>query len=308
MSDMYPVRRGSENIQEIEDRMVAAIIRQGIVIGADIDGTLVHAVPGEHKNVPADPVLTQLFNNLNDVTGGNAFMLTGRPAEFVHNVFPNRRFLTGSEHGAEISPSSDIDFVARVGDPEKMKQFRAAFREAQANDSDLSKVQIEDYKQSTATLGFTGLINPEGTATIPPEMMERMTSLTKRVIDISSQILENIGAVGVNVLDTVTPTNAVVEILPNGACKAESLQYLRDNGDLDSVGLTVFSGDSGGDEAVMTKVFNEGGICLGVGPKAPDCSHIVFDKPENHRAFLSHVLDRSVTESPAVQSRLVAAL
>lgn len=289
----FKLLKGHENFTDIANRIIEAVIQYSLVIGADIDGTLVHAEPGEHKNVKPNKPLTQIFNHLNSLTNGHAFLLTGRPQEFVDNVFVGRDFLVGTEHGSILSLcEGDVPF-ARIGNPELMKRFRIEFAQAQKENSFLSEVQIEDYKTSTATLGFTHIINPKGVRDITPEQIGLMNDLTQAVCTLSEKILKSLGATDINVVNTVTPTNAVIEIMPEGACKADSLQYLRDNGFIRTTDLTVFSGDSGGDLNVMEKVSNEGGICLGVGPKAPECSDIVFSSPEEHVKFLSFVIEHA---------------
>jgi len=281
---------GSDDVLRIEDTIVKAILDGEASIGDDIDGTLAHTPPGEHKNVTPDHNLVRLFNGLYDLTKGQAFMLTGRPFEFGKNFLPGRRFLLGTEHGTNISKQDGMLPFNRIGNPKTIIAFKAAFECARAIDPLLQGVEIEDYKDVTATLGFTHVINPEGKAEIDRESLDRMTQISLRIVETARKISKDLNAHDMQVVDTVTPTNAVVEYIPQGACKAESLQYLRDVGLVRKARVNVFGGDSSGDRTVMEKVFNEvGGICLGVGPKAPQASHVVFATPEGHVAFLNRI-------------------
>jgi len=280
---------GVDAIPDITDRIVQAIRDKDITLGADIDGTLVHAVPGEHRNVLPEHDLVGEFNNLYDITGGQAFVLTGRPYEFVKNALPGRKFLAGTEHGSVISSTPDAEQIVRIGNVQAMTAFREAVKHKIGKDPLLDGVQIEDYKTVTATLGFTPIINKHGKPEIGRKATRLMGFMQKAVVNLAHEGVVEADLTGVDVVDTVTPTNAVVEVMPQGACKAESLQHLRDKGNIRKTGLTVFMGDSGGDATVMRKVFNEGGICLGVGPKAPDTSHVVFDRPEDLRHYLREI-------------------
>lgn len=281
-----------------------ALVEGNAAAGFDLDGTLVHATPGDHVNVVHDPVLQNLLNDGSVATGGNCFVLTGRPHEFVRRLFDNRQFIAGTQHGAVISLSSDDTPKNRIGSVDVIKRLHAAFEQAIKVNPLLEGVQIEDHKTVTMTLGFTHIINPTGASEITREMTDKMKRISAEIIKIAEKILDEFPS-SLNddnlmtVVDTVTPTNAVIEIMPKGACKSASLDYLRNNGLL-SRNFTIFAGDSGGDKKVMDKVRKEEGICLGVGPKAPESSHIVFQRPEHLRAYLSVFIDH-----PAVKQRFL---
>ncbi len=293
---------GHEAFPEIRRKIIDAIAGGDITFGADIDGTIIHAQPGEHKNVPLELTLTSLFNDLNSAMNGNAFMLTGRPQEFVKNTFGMRRdFLVGTEHGSVISRYAGDTPFFRIGNRDHIINFRKTFEEVRGDDPDYKDLQIEDYKIASATIGFTHMINPNNEPTISSKDMERMRMLTKKIVDLSNRILEAQKIPSMQVVDTVTPSNAVVEIIPVGACKAESLQYLRDEGCLRQTSLTVFAGDSNGDRTVKEKVASEGGICLGVGENAPDCSHVKFSEPEALVFFLRDVLSEAAEMAKTTQ-------
>ena len=176
------------------------------------------------------------------------------------------------------------------GNPSKINAFKESFDIARLIDPLLRGAEIEDYKTVTASLGFTKVINPNNNPEISKEAMERMKLITLRVVDVAKKISRDLEAFDMQVVDTVTPTNAIVEYIPQGACKAESLQWLREQGHVRRARINVFGGDSSGDRTVMEKIFNEvGGIALGVGPKAPDASHMVFKTPEDHVRFLERI-------------------
>ncbi len=291
---------GHENLLDVTTTIYRALERGEVKFGFDLDGTLVHATPGDHVNVPEDAVLEKLLNDLNIITDGNSFILTGRPDEFVKRIFPRRQFIAGTEHGSVISLSASDRPANRIGSADQIARLHNAFHGAIASNPLLEGLQIEDYKTVTMTLGFTHVINPRGERTISPEMTDKMKRISAEIVTLSNQILSEFPqALGEEnemiAVDTVTPTNAVVEIMPRGACKSASLSYLRNSGLLKNM-FTVFGGDSGGDKKVMDKVRNEGGICLGVGPKAPDSSHIVFEQPEHLRAFLKLFTDHPISQ------------
>ena len=294
---------------ELVTSLIAHNLAQGtLAIGMDLDGTLVHATPGDHENVPEDVVLEHLLNNLNTATFGSTFVLTGRPTEFERRIFPRRNFFIGTEHGSVISHYAGDVPRSRIGNAGQIQKLTAVFAEAINSSPLLRGVQIENHKTVTMTLGFTHIINPDNEKTISAEMTRKMDRMRHEIVDRSNQILatfpeaENADS-RLIVKDTVTPTNAVVEIMPAGACKAKSLDFLRQSSILKNH-FTVFGGDSGGDSEVMEKVRAEGGICLGVGPKAPSCSHIVFQAPEHLRAYLNQFLDHEVAQNRIRQPAL----
>lgn len=286
-----PLIRGEKLLPQVTEQILDAAKEGELTIGADLDGTLVHAEPGVHDNVPHDPALEKLLNRLNFQLNGNVVVITGRPYEFVRNIFPSRNFLVGTEHGAVISRHHGEAPEARIGNPEHVQSFRSALQSELANDDRLTDVQIEDYKEASASINFTHVFNPEHTRDITAEQVQKMQELTAVLVDLSTSIVNDLDSSSLQVLDTVTPTNAIIEIIPEGACKAESLQYMRDSGLLSNTALTVFKGDSGGDQTVMEKVCDEGGIPLGVGPKAPECSKIVFERPEGLRKYFADIAD-----------------
>lgn len=289
--------------------LISRNLAQGtLAIGMDLDGTLVHATPGDHENVPEDIVLENLLNNLNAATLGNTFVLTGRPTEFERRIFPRRNFFIGTEHGSVISHYAGDAPKSRIGSADQIETLTSVFSKAIQSNPVLNGVQIEKHKSVTMTLGFTHIINPNNEKTISDEMNDKMDQMRHAIVDLSNQILasfpqaENADSQLI-VKDTVTPTNAVVEIMPAGACKAKSLDFLRQSSILKSH-FTVFGGDSGGDREVMEKVRAEQGICLGVGPKAPSCSHLVFKAPEHLRAYLSPFLDNEIARHRIQQPAL----
>lgn len=295
--------RGQENLQGVTQTILQELSAGNLAFGFDLDGTLVHATPGDHINVPHDPVVEKLLNDLWAATSENTFVLTGRPSAFTDRLLPKRQFLVGTEHGAVISRRVGEPHKNRIGNPENIKILRRAFDKAIKEDSDLAGVQIEDHKTVTMTLGFTHIINPNNIHISMDEIDERgemarkMKLLTSKIMSLAETILSEFGDVEreqdqIIAVDTVTPTNAVIEIMPRGACKRDSLGYLRETR-LITRQFTVFCGDSGGDAKVMNAVKQEGGVCLGVGSKAPDSSAIVFEKPEHLRAYLGSIIDES---------------
>ncbi|MEM6811831.1 MAG: HAD family hydrolase [Pseudomonadota bacterium] len=283
----FSVLRGIEKLPEVEERIVQGLIDRDITIGSDIDGTLAHDTPGEHVHVNEGSRVTRLWNGLNRASNGQAPLMTGRPHTYIEHKFIGREFLAASEHGLGISFTEGHDAHYWKDTVSDIDRFKAHFQEAELNTPLLQGVQIEDHKKATATLGFTHLINPRLDHQITEEMMERMRALTKQVCRTSEEILSTIGSKGLKVRQTVTPTNAVVEILPKGVCKAKSFKYLRDKNILATTATTVFCGDSKGDKSVMKMVAaEEGGIALGVGPKAPKCSDVVFAQPDDLLKFL----------------------
>ncbi len=301
--------RGEEHYESVTTVISNQLKNGALAIGMDLDGTLVHATPGDHVNVPEDVVLENLLNTLNTATDGHTFVLTGRPDEFARRIFPRRNFFVGTEHGSVVSHHADDAPLNRIGSRLQIIHLTEAFKKAIASNPVLQGVQIEDHKTVTMTLGFTHIINPRNEKTISQEMTDKMNCIAKEIMALSNDILSEF-PLEINPhdqmisKDTVTPTNAVVEIMPAGACKSKSLDYLRNSNILRNQ-FTVFGGDSGGDREVMEKVRNENGICLGVGPKAPECSHIVFKEPEHLRAYLGQFVEAEYVQQ-RIQQRALA--
>ena len=264
-----PTLKGAENLNGIFDRVVQATIDQDITDGYDLDGTVVHAVPGEHVNVPQDPALENMFNTRNIHTDGGTYSKTGRPRIFTTKLMPNAKILVGTEHGGIFHLPDGTDII-RAGDPEAVKEVLRLFSEVKQTSELLKRVQIEDHKQVSGTIGFTHIINPHSLPEINQEAIFQMEELTKEITDKLTNTIERLGFSDLQVVPTVTPTNAVIELLFEGSCKAESVLYARDNGLLKRANTNVFCGDSDGDRSVMEMISKEpGGICIGVGPKAP---------------------------------------
>lgn len=286
-----PTLKGGDQLPDIFRRIVEATLAEDITDSYDLDGTLLYAKPGEHVNVPHDPNAEYIILQRNRQTNGNSPPITGRPHIFVKNAMPNARVLIGTEHGS-VWHFPDGQLINRIGDPQTIKEILACFDETRQASDLLRDVQIEDHKTVSGTIGFTHIINPHNLTEIDTEALQRMKEIRLSVVGQLQSTIDKLGIRDLQVVPTVTPTNAVVELLFEGACKAESIRHAREQGWLKNASTNVFCGDSNGDKSVMEMIASEtGGICLGVGPKAPTCSHVVFAGPEHLRAFWGRVIE-----------------
>lgn len=285
-----PTLKGGEDLHDIFNTIIKATLEAYITEGFDLDGTMVHAKPGEHENVPHDPQLEQIFLRRNRQTGGQSYPLTGRPRIFIDNLMPNTETFRATEHGSVLHLPDGTD-VYRIGDPQIVEEVMKCFNDTRKTLELLQGVQIEDHKTVSGTIGFTHLINPHNLREIDVEALQRMEDIKNAVVDTLQSTIDKLGIKELQVVPTVTPTNAVVELLFEGACKAESIRYARQQGWIKRASTNVFCGDSNGDKSVMEMIASEpGGIALGVGQSAPNCSHVVFAKPEHLRAFFGKVI------------------
>jgi trehalose 6-phosphate phosphatase len=246
--------------------------RGGVAWFFDLDGTLIHAKPGENANVPADHALQDLLNILTAQSGGALSVITGRPRVFVEALLPRRDFASGVEHGAILQelPQGEWKRRSKVS-KETLDKIRAVLEDRIRH---IPGAQVEDHKEGTLTVEFTQAANPD---TLADELESAIRAY-----------LVAQGGEPIDVLRATVPGNYVIELLPQGAGKAPAVDHLMAAAPFAGK-IPVFCGDSKGDEGAMQRVKELGGIAIGIGPKAPVCRDIHFADIHAMRAFLTRV-------------------
>ena len=245
----------------------------GVAWFFDLDGTLIHAKPGENVNVPADAALQDMLNALTRQSGGALAVITGRPRVFVESLLPARDFASGVEHGAILQdvPQGPWQRRSKVT-KETLDNIRAVLEDRIRG---IPGAQVEDHKVGTLTVEFTQAADPD-------RLADELEAAIKTFL--AAQ-----GGEPIDVLKATVPGNYVIELLPQGAGKAQAVDHLMAAAPFAGK-IPVFCGDSKGDEGAMLRVRERGGIAIGIGPKAPACRDVHFPDVRAMRAFLSRVV------------------
>lgn len=256
--------------QDIADRLTGLHGTGGVAWFFDLDGTLIHAKPGENANVPADQALQSLLNMLTAQSGGALAVVTGRPRVFVESLLPRRDFASGVEHGAILQeiPQGPWHRRSKVT-KETLDRIRSVL---EARIRNIPGAQVEDHKEGTLTVEFTAAANPD-------KLADELEAAIKSYL--AAQ-----GGEPIDVLKATVPGNYVIELLPQGAGKAAAVDHLMATARFAGK-IPVFCGDSAGDEGAMQRVRQLGGIAIGIGPKAPACRDIHFADITAMRTYLS---------------------
>ena len=255
--------------RDVALRLLDAHSRQRVAWFFDLDGTLIHAKPGENAGVPADTALQDMLNRLSAQSGGAVAVVTGRPRVFVESLLPRRDYASGVEHGAILQevPQGDWKRRSKVT-KETLDRIRAVLEDRIRG---IEGAQVEDHKEGTLTVEFTAAAHPE-------KLADELEAAIKAYL--AAQ-----GGEPIDVLKAVVPGNCVIELLPQGAGKAAAVDHLMASAPFTGR-IPVFCGDSAGDAGAMARVKELGGIAIGIGPKAPSCRDIHFPDVAAMRAFL----------------------
>lgn len=255
--------------RDIALRLMNAHVRGRVAWFFDLDGTLIHAKPGENAGIPADTALQDMLNTLSAQARGAVAVVTGRPRVFVESLLPLRQYASGVEHGAILQeiPQGEWKRRSKVT-KETLDKIRAVLEDRIRG---IDGAQVEDHKEGTLTLEFTAAANPE-------KLADELEAAVKAYL--AAQ-----GGEPIDVLKAVVPGNCVIELLPQGAGKAAAVDHLMASPPF-AGRLPVFCGDSAGDAGAMARVKELGGIAIGIGPKAPACRDIHFPDVKAMRAFL----------------------
>ena len=255
--------------RDIALRLLNAHSQRRVAWFFDLDGTLIHAKPGENAGVPQDADLQDMLNTLSAQARGAVAVITGRPRVFVESLLPRRNYASGVEHGAILQeiPQGEWKRRSKVT-KETLDKIRAVLEDRIRG---IDGAQVEDHKEGTLTLEFTAAANPE-------KLGDELEAAVKAYLATQD------GA-PIEVLKAVVPGNCVIELLPQGAGKAAAVDHLMAAAPF-AGRLPVFCGDSAGDAGAMARVKELGGIAIGIGPKAPACRDIHFADVKAMRAFL----------------------
>lgn len=251
----------------------------------DLDGTLIHAKPGENVNVPPDRTLQAMLNKLADRTGGAVAIITGRPRIFVETLLPLRNYPTGVEHGAILQEKPRGAWTRRSKvEKEELDEIRALI---EAEIKNIAGAQIEDHKQGTLTVEFTQAANPDALA-------DRLEAQLRTIMQARAARGDR---APIDILRATVPGNYVIELLPQGVGKAQAVDHLMATASFKGK-IPVFCGDSQGDEGAMRRVRELGGIAIGIGPKAPTCRDVHFADVAAMRAFITHAVRMPAPKTP----------
>ncbi|MBU0800668.1 MAG: trehalose-phosphatase [Alphaproteobacteria bacterium] len=247
----------------------------------DLDGTLIHVKPGENANIPADTDLQHMLNTLTRQSNGAVAVVTGRPRVFVEALIPSRNFASGVEHGAILQEVANGPWHRRSKlEKSALDKIRAVLEERIKG---IAGAQVEDHKEGTLTVEFTAAANPD-------RLADELEAAIKAYLASQSGL-------AIDVLKATVPGNYVIELLPQGAGKAQAVDHLMASAPFAGK-IPVFCGDSAGDAGAMQRVRELGGIAIGIGPKAPACRDVHFADVRAMRAFMSGVTSGPTPRQP----------
>lgn len=275
----------------LKTQIIRDIVEGRAAMAYDMDQTCANDTPGNHDKLPVNQELTDIFNYLTQRTHGAVAILTGRPSIYLETVMPEFKGIRATENGAMIRVNyevlhkqngHDIEMIKAIFRQECIDRLKAEIMtEGNTDNLDLNALSVEDHKEQTLTLQFTGVCGD----------IQKREKFARRLVELANDLLHGEALLqGYYEKHQVVRDNSYIEILPKGLDKGIALRNISKMHSFQ--GKTIYyAGDSrSADESAMIIAQGTGGKGLGVTADAPDLCDIRFTDYKEHVAFWADIV------------------
>jgi HAD superfamily hydrolase (TIGR01484 family) len=275
----------------LKEFIIQGILNGTISFAFDMDQTCANDEPGNHDRLPVNQELTDIFNYLADSTSGAVAILTGRPVKYLETVMPEFTGVWATENGAMIRVhgkvihthnGDNIDDVKETFMQDCIDYLKAEIiAEGNPDGLNLDALSVEDHKEKTLTLQFTGVCDD----------LEVRKRFAQRLVALALTLLERDTLKHYSQKNQVVQDNSYVEVLPIDLDKGVGLSIILQLEQFQGKAI-IYAGDSrSADKSAMIIARGTGGKGVGVTNDAPDLCDIRFSDFREHVAFWADIVD-----------------